>query len=150
MSPHDPEGGSWLSDQEQPWGIGCKACSFSKCSSKFAMYAVREAGSLQHENLKKHTRTKARKLSMGGTTLGRLASWLMRPEAILAVSRLRSASWLMRPEAFLAVSQLRSAMGKTIQVLHQSPGFPNFSQVVIHVQLGIVFAFSLGLKFEAK
>ena len=41
-------------------------------------------------------------------------------------------------------------MGKTIQVLHQSPGFPNFSQVVIHVQLGIVFAFSLGLKFEAK
>ena len=58
MSPHDPEGGSWLSDQEQPWGIGCKACSFSKCSSKFAMYAVREAGSLQHEheNLKKHAR----------------------------------------------------------------------------------------------
>ena len=53
MSPHDPEGGSWLSDQEQPWGIGCKACSFSKRSSKFAMYAVREAGSLQHENLKK-------------------------------------------------------------------------------------------------
>ena len=114
------------------------------------MYAVREAGSLQHENLKKHARTKARKLSMGGTTLGCLASWLMRPEAILAVSRLRSASWLMRPEAFLAVSQLRSAMGKTIQVLHQSPGFPNFSQVVIHVQLGIVFAFSLGLTFEAK
>ena len=41
-------------------------------------------------------------------------------------------------------------MGKTIQVLHQSTGFPNFGQVVIHVQLGIVFALSLGLNFEAK
>ena len=37
------------------------------------MYAVREAGSLQHENLKKHARTKARKLSMGAL---RLAAWL--------------------------------------------------------------------------
>ena len=29
-----------------------KHAASAKCSSKFAMYAVREAGSLQHENLK--------------------------------------------------------------------------------------------------
>lgn len=105
------------------------------------MYAVREAGSLQHEheNLKKHARN----------------AWLLGFLADAARSYFGSESTKVSfladaARSFLAVSQLRSAMGKTIQVLHQSPGFPNFSQVVIHVQLGIVFAFSLGLKFEAK
>ena len=58
LDPASPEAGSWVQEQEQPWGIGCKACSFCKCVLRLAKFEVCTPGGLQSVNFHKHQRSK--------------------------------------------------------------------------------------------
>eukprot|EP00438_Fugacium_kawagutii_P009324 Skav234542 [mRNA] locus=scaffold2556:223344:226376:+ [translate_table: standard] len=51
--------GSWLDEQEEPWGIGCKACCSAGCAGKFSQYMVNTEAGLQKQNLLKHAQSKS-------------------------------------------------------------------------------------------
>ena len=64
LDPACPEAGSWLQEQEQPWGIGCKACSFCKCVGRLAKFRVCTRSGLQSVNFVKHQKSKVHQNSV--------------------------------------------------------------------------------------
>jgi hypothetical protein len=47
LDPGQPSLGSWLDEQDDPWGIGCRACHSAGCAGNLAQYAVATEGGLQ-------------------------------------------------------------------------------------------------------
>lgn len=47
LDPGQPSLGSWLDEQDDPWGIGCRACHSAGCAGNLAQYTVATEGGLQ-------------------------------------------------------------------------------------------------------
>ena len=58
LDPSNAVLGSWLDEQEEPWGIGCKACCSAGCAGGQAQYSVVTEHGLQKINFEKHAKSK--------------------------------------------------------------------------------------------
>ena len=59
LDPSNAVLGSWLDEQEEPWGIGCKACCSAGCAGGLAQYSVMTEHGLQKINFEKHAKSQS-------------------------------------------------------------------------------------------
>ena len=108
LDPGQPSLGSWLDEQDDPWGIGCRACRSAGCAGNLAQYLVATDCGLQKQNFAKHAQSNSHRASVrqylsvavsataGSSPVSLAASAKVSPDSAPSLEKFRDCFHLLR------------------------------------------------------